>query len=182
MSRIRATHLYPKDIYAVLFDPLPFTAHGASEYLAAAENTVILVLVLRSLRQLVAVFRVARWRPYVMACLIYSASFLYVFAALGNLGLIEESVVCCCRSSSSFSAFPSHPKGKPPTFPWEKRRVRRRDRATTAALTGSPQRGAHRAVPKKNSDFPPPHVPRFNAPRFTCHPLRAPSEKESIRK
>ena len=36
---------YPKDIYTVLFDPLPFNAHGSAQRLAAFENTVIIVSV-----------------------------------------------------------------------------------------------------------------------------------------
>jgi hypothetical protein len=139
---------YPKDIYTVLFDPLPVTAHGGSEYIAALENTVILVLVLSSLRQLASVFRVARWRPYVMACLIYSASFLYVFAALGNLGLIERERVLLLPLFFVLLCIPLSPKGKPPSYPWERRRIRRRDRASAAALNGTPLNGAHRTTPK----------------------------------
>jgi hypothetical protein len=132
----------------VLFDPLPITAHGGSEYIAALENTVILVLVLTSLRQLASVIRVARWRPYVMACAIYSASFLYVFAALGNLGLIERERVLLLPLLFVLLCIPLSPKGKPPSYPWERRRIRRRDRATLAALNGTPLHGAHRTTPK----------------------------------
>jgi hypothetical protein len=137
---------YPRDVYSVLFDPLPFSAHGSAEYLAALENTVILVLVLRSLRQLGSVIRVARWRPYVLACTIYTITFLYVFAALGNLGLIERERVLVLPFFFVLLCIPLSPKGKPPTYPWERRRIRRRDRATQAALSGTPQRGAHRST------------------------------------
>jgi hypothetical protein len=131
-----------------LFDPLPFNAHGGSEYLAAAENSVILVLVLTSLRQLAAVIRVARWRPYVMVCAIYSASFLYVFAALGNLGLIERERVLLLPFFFVLLCIPLSPKNRPPTYPWERRGIRRRDRARLAAQTATPQHGAHRVRPQ----------------------------------
>jgi hypothetical protein len=137
---------YPRDVYSVLFDPLPFSAHGTGEYLAALENTVILVLVLRSLRQLASVVRVARWRPYVLACTIYTIAFMYVFAALGNLGLIERERVLVLPFFFVLLCIPLSPRGKPPAYPWERRRVSRRDRATQAALSGTPQRGAHRST------------------------------------
>ncbi len=37
---------YPRDIYTVMFDPLPVTAHGKSELLAGMENLVILGIIL----------------------------------------------------------------------------------------------------------------------------------------
>ena len=74
----------------VLFDPLPINAHGSSQLIAAAENTVLLGLILASLRQLRIVVRASFARPYVLLCLVYSLGFMYAFAALGNLGLIER--------------------------------------------------------------------------------------------
>src|SRR6202453_255509 len=41
---------YPHDIYVVLFDPLPINFHGLGELIAAAENSVIIVLFLASFR------------------------------------------------------------------------------------------------------------------------------------
>ncbi len=81
---------FPRDIYEVLLNPLPFDFHGLGELIAAFENTIILVVILKSLRQLRMVPRAAFARPYVMMCVIYCAGFFYAFAALGNLGLIER--------------------------------------------------------------------------------------------
>ncbi len=81
---------YPRDIYEVLFNPMLFNAHGFGERVAALENTAIVVLILSSLRNLRMVPRAAFARPYVMLCAVYSATFIYTFAALGNLGLIER--------------------------------------------------------------------------------------------
>ena len=133
---------YPKDIYAVLFDPLPVTAHHGSQLLAGGENTLILILVLTSLRQLRSVFRVARWKPYMIVCLIYSLAFMYVFAALGNLGLIERERVLFLPFFFALLAIPVSPKGGERMYPWERARQKRRDRPrhagakrrTTAAL------------------------------------------------
>ena len=64
---------YPRDIYEVLFNPLLFNAHGFGQRVAALENTVIVVLILTSLRNLRMVPRAAFARPYVMLCAVYTA-------------------------------------------------------------------------------------------------------------
>jgi len=81
---------YPKDVYTVLFDPLPITAHGKGQYLEAFENTVLLGVVLLSLRQLRLVPRAGLARPYVILCVVFTGAFCYAFASLGNLGLITR--------------------------------------------------------------------------------------------
>jgi len=84
---------YPQDLYYVVFDPLPITAHGASQFVAALENSVIVVLILTSLRRLRALPRFMVTRPYVMVATLFCAAFVYSFAALGNLGLIDRERV-----------------------------------------------------------------------------------------
>ena len=81
---------YLRDVYTVLFDPPPFLAHSVTQLAAAAENILILVVIVLSFRQLRCLFRVSLQRPYVFVCLIYSLVFMYAFAALGNLGLITR--------------------------------------------------------------------------------------------
>lgn len=120
---------YPKDVYTVLLDPLPINARSGSELLAAGENTLILLLILTSLRQLRSVFRVARWKPYIIVCLLYSLAFIYVFAALGNLGLIERERVLLLPFLLALLAIPVSPKGAERMYPWERTRQKRRDRA-----------------------------------------------------
>jgi hypothetical protein len=119
---------YPKDIYTVMFDPLPITAHGKSELLAGLENTVILVLILASLRQLRCAIRACRLRPYVLLCVVYSALFMYAFAALGNLGLIYRERTLLLPFLLVLLAIPVAKKGSPPQFPWEKRVLSRKER------------------------------------------------------
>ena len=120
--------LYPRDVYTVLFDPLPFSARSPVQFLAALENTIIVVLIATSLRRLRVVWRAARLRPYVMLCLTFSLAFLYTFAALGNLGLIERERTVMFPFFLVLLAIPISAKGDPPQFPWEQPRTKRRDR------------------------------------------------------
>src|ERR1700722_3577553 len=57
---------YPRDIYTVLFDPLPITARSVTQLAAAVENILILAVIFLSLRQMPCLFRVSLQRPYVM--------------------------------------------------------------------------------------------------------------------
>jgi hypothetical protein len=125
--------LYPRDIYTVLFDPLPITARSITQLLASVENTVILVLLLTSLRRFRMVLRAGRSRPYVILAALYSLAFLYVFAALGNLGLITRERTLLFPYFLVLLAIPVTAKGKPPKFPWEKPRQKRRERQLQAA-------------------------------------------------
>jgi hypothetical protein len=118
---------FPRDIYEVLFNPLPINAHGSAQLIAAAENTVILVLILASLRQLRYTIRASFARPYVLLCFVYSMGFLYAFAALGNLGLIERERTLLLPFLLVLLCIPRGPKRAPPSYEWElKRKDRRR--------------------------------------------------------
>jgi hypothetical protein len=116
---------YPRDIYEVLFNPLIVKAHGNAQRVAGLENTIIIVLILKSLRNLRMVPRAAFARPYVMLCTIYSLLFMYTFAALGNLGLIERERVMLLPFMLVLLCIPRAPKHQPPRYLWE---LRRRDR------------------------------------------------------
>jgi hypothetical protein len=113
---------YPRDFYEVLFNPLLINAHGFGEKVAALENTVIMGLILISLRNLRMVIRAAFARPYVMLCGIYSATFIYTFAALGNLGLIERERTMMIPFMLVLLCVPRAPRGSPPRYEWELRR------------------------------------------------------------
>jgi hypothetical protein len=139
---------YPRDVYTVLFDPLPFNFHGLSELIAAGENTLILVLIFASFRQLRIVPRAAFARAYVMMCVVYCVGFIYAFAALGNLGLITRERTLLFPFLLVPLCIPRGPKGQPARYEWElRRRDRRRLRAVMAARgptdvpTGPPSRG-----------------------------------------
>ena len=120
---------WPIDAYTVLFDPLPFNAHGSGQYAAALENMVILGIAVASYRQLRVLLRTAFARPYVMMCLVYSIGFIYAFAALGNLGLIYRERVMLLPFLMVLFAIPRTPrtpKGRPNLYEWEYRRKDRR--------------------------------------------------------
>jgi len=125
---------FPHDVYTVLFDPLPVTAHSLTQFLAAAENTVILVVIVASLAHLRLVPRAARQRPYVLMCLLYSIGFIYLFAALGNLGLITRERTLLLPFLLVLLALPIAPRGHAP-YPWQIRRRRRRRSPSPAAST-----------------------------------------------
>jgi hypothetical protein len=124
---------WPIDAYEVLFNPLPFNAHGSGEYAAALENTVIVGVMLASYGQLRILGRTAFARPYVMMCLIYGIGFIYAFASLGNLGLIYRERVMLLPFLMVLFAIPRTPKGRIPMYEWEyKRKERKGFRAAMA--------------------------------------------------
>ncbi len=116
---------YLRDVYTVLFDPPPFLAHSVTQLAAAAENTLILVVILLSFRQLRCLFRVSLQRPYVFVCLIYSVMFMYAFAALGNLGLITRERTLLLPFLFVLLCVPLAPEGQHP-YPWQLPRNQRR--------------------------------------------------------
>ena len=128
--------LYPRDIYTVLLDPLPITARSITQLLASGENTVILVLILTSLRRLRLIYRAGRERPYVILSAFYSLAFIYAFAALGNLGLITRERTLLFPFLLVLLAIPVAAKGHPPQYPWEMRRQKRRERRLAQARAG----------------------------------------------
>ena len=84
---------WPIDAYTVLFDPLPFNAHGSGEYAAALENTGHP----RRLRRLIPAApdpAADDVRPALRDDVPHLQHlFIYAFAALGNLGLIYRERV-----------------------------------------------------------------------------------------
>jgi hypothetical protein len=130
---------FPRDVYNVLFNPLPITAHSATQFLAALENTVILIVILLSLPQLRILLRTGLQRPYVMMMLFYSLAFLYVFAALGNLGLITRERTLLLPMLLVLMAIPIAPAGQHP-YPWQTVRKARRAGRAKHASRGSSER------------------------------------------
>jgi hypothetical protein len=116
---------YPRDAYTVLFDPLPFTAHSITQLFAAAENTLILLVVVSSFSRLRFLPRVCMQRPYVFTALIYSVIFVFAFAALGNLGLITRERTLLLPFLFIVLAFPVANPGEAP-YPWQRRRSQSR--------------------------------------------------------
>jgi hypothetical protein len=152
---------FPRDFYEVLFNPLPINAHGSSQLIAAAENSVLLVLILTSMRQLRMAVRASLARPYVLLCVVYSIGFIYAFAALGNLGLIERERTILLPFFLVPLCIPRGPKKAPPFYEWELRRKDRRRLQPLLARTGGrlPWPGAR----------PVPQIPGVATPRAGAH-------------
>ncbi len=142
---------YPRDVYTVLADPLPINAHGNGERVAAAENLVIIALILISLRNLRMVPRATFARPYLMVCLVYTGAFFYTFAALGNLGLIERERTMMLPYMLALLCVPRGPKRQPPRYDWELRRK------TRVMLRAMAERRAAEA--RRNRSRPGPPIP-----------------------
>jgi len=132
---------YPRDIYYILFDPLPINAHSTSQLLAAFENTFIIAVILSSWRQLKVVPRAAFARGYLMMCIIYSLGFFYSFAALGNLGLITRERAMLFPFLLVPLCIPLSPKGQRRRYEWE---LRRRDRLRLRHVAQLRRRPANR--------------------------------------
>ena len=97
-----------------------------------------MLVILFSLRQLRCVFRACLQRPYVLVCVLYSLVFLYGFAALANLGLIDRERVLLLPFLFVVLAIPLAPEGEYP-YPWQlPRRLRRPiDRTGSGPITRS---------------------------------------------
>jgi hypothetical protein len=124
---------YPRDVYVVLFDPLPFNAHSGGERFQALQNTVLVVMLLASLRNLRILPRAAFARPYLIMCLIFVGSFCYFFASLGNLGLIAREASVMVPLYLALLCIPRGPRDRPPRYIWELRRKQRAARRRAVA-------------------------------------------------
>jgi hypothetical protein len=145
---------YPKDVYTVLFDPLLFNAHSGGQLITGLENTILLVVLLASLRQLRMVPRVVLARSYVAMCLFFTAAFLYAFAALGNLGLITRERTAMIPFLLVLTCIPLGPRHRRPRYEWElprRVRIQRRKALARRGAAAAPRPAAagtpHRAAP-----------------------------------
>ncbi len=137
---------FPRDVFVVLFDPLPINAHGGGEWLDAVENTILVAVVFASFRHIRILPRAALARPYIIMCVIYTGTFAYSFAALGNLGLITREATVVLPLFLVLLCVPRGPRHRPPRYVWElPRRVRiaRRRAQARRARSGAPSRAVH---------------------------------------
>jgi hypothetical protein len=122
---------FPVDVYIVLFLPLPFQVASSTQAIAALENLSILALIAFSWRSLVSVPRQLRQSPFVAMCLVYSIGFLYLFAALGNVGLLARERTLLFPFLFVLFALPGSTARRRPAGP---RVSRSRDRSASALL------------------------------------------------
>jgi len=75
----------------VWFRPLPWEARsGVTQMLSAAENILLLGLVLGSWRQIKQLPRALLRLPYVTYAVSYCLAFVFGFAAIGNFGILAR--------------------------------------------------------------------------------------------
>ncbi len=128
---------FPRDVYVVLFDPLPLNAHGGGQRFQALQNSVLLVMLIVSLRNLRILPRAAFARPYLIMCFVYVVSFCYFFAALGNLGLIAREATVMVPLYLVLLCIPRAPRHRPPRYIWELTRRQRAARRRAVARGGA---------------------------------------------
>jgi hypothetical protein len=108
---------FPVDVYTVLFMPLPFQVASSTQAVAALENLSIIALIMFSWRSLISVPRQLKESPFVAMCLVYSVGFLYIFAALGNVGLLARERTLLFPFLFVLFALPDTAAGRGPTAP-----------------------------------------------------------------
>jgi hypothetical protein len=123
---------FPVDVYIVLFLPLPFQVASATQAIAALENLSILALIAFSWRSLAGVPRQLKESPFVVMCLVYSVGFLYIFAALGNVGLLARERTMLFPFLFVLFALPGSTARRTPTSP----RLSRSQERSASALLG----------------------------------------------
>ncbi len=116
---------FPKDVYVVLFDPLPYNAHGGGQLFQALQNTVLLVMLVVGIRSLRILPRAAFARPYLIMSFVYVVGFCYFFASLGNLGLIAREATVMVPLYLVLLCIPRGPRHQPPKYMWELTRRQR---------------------------------------------------------
>jgi hypothetical protein len=114
--------------------------------IAALQNSVLVAVILASLRQLRILPQVAFARPYVvMMCVLYTAAFCCFFAALGNQGLITREATGVLPFFLVPLCIPRGPRHRPPRYVWELRlrdRIARRRALARRAAAPGPRRAA----------------------------------------
>lgn len=88
-SEWRPSPLYfPYDVVLVLLKPLPWEVSSMNQTIAMLENLSLVALFALSWRSIASVPG-ALWRsPFLLMCSSYSVVFIYLFSALGNVGLL----------------------------------------------------------------------------------------------
>lgn len=83
----------PLAVLTVLFRPLPNEANSPVMMAAAAENTLLLLLTLVSLRRIVGALRGGREQPYAILAATFVLFFVVAFSSFGNFGLLSRQRV-----------------------------------------------------------------------------------------
>jgi len=89
-ATVRSPLDYPRAFITVLFRPFVTEARGVNDRLAAAEGTVLIVLMLASYRRLAALPTKAGRQPLVLYAMSYVLAFVFAFSSIGNFGILAR--------------------------------------------------------------------------------------------
>jgi len=84
---------YPAAVFSVLFRPTIFDASSLGTTIAAAETTLLLILLIASWRQLKHLPTLMFRYPYVLFCVVYTAIFTFAWSSFANLGALVRQRV-----------------------------------------------------------------------------------------
>lgn len=88
---VRTPLEYPAAAVTVWFRPFPNEARGEfTNLLSAAENLLLLAIIIASWRRLRGLLRAAIHIPYVAYAMAYCVIFVYAFAAIANFGILAR--------------------------------------------------------------------------------------------
>jgi hypothetical protein len=113
-SYIRGTHTnlspshLPQAFVNVVFRPFLWQANNMQSLLAAAEATLLIVLVLAGWRRLVSAARAVLDTPYVILCSCYTVLFVYGFSSFANYGILVRQRVQVLPFLLAVLAMPPH--------------------------------------------------------------------------
>ncbi len=123
----------PRAVLTVLFRPFLFEAHNPQMLLAAAEGTLLLVLTLAAFPRWRSLPARLRARPYLIACLVYAAIFVFAFSNFSNFGLLTRERVQVLPFLLVFLALPRPPRRAAPPAAEPPTRLTLPDRPRTRA-------------------------------------------------
>jgi hypothetical protein len=101
---------FPRAAVTVIFRPFLFEANNGQMLIAAAEGSVLMLLLVLSAPRLRSLPRRLRRQPYLLMCLFYSGMFIYAFSNFSNFGIVTRERVQLLPFVLVLLALPKVPK------------------------------------------------------------------------
>ncbi len=89
-ARVRGPLDIPRAVGTVLFRPFIWEAHSGPALMSAAEGMFLMGLIVLAGRRVAARFKEIRREAYLALVITYTATFCFVFAAIGNFGILTR--------------------------------------------------------------------------------------------
>ena len=117
-QQVNSPLMMPWATISVLFRPFLFEVNSAQVLLAAAEGSLLLVLVALSARRLPWLMGHLRTYPYLILCIAYTLLFVYAFSSFANFGILTRQRVQVLPFVLVLLALPRplHPRGDSATL------------------------------------------------------------------